>query len=258
MALLELYTRQAIAERSAARSYSRFQWNHPGPRCSTCYGRSTSCRAAASRACASRAAPESLCLAALLAIVWRRAGQPPLPLAIALGLYLFRVLTSWSALESASAAAAPGRALPGLGGGPRRRRALHRRCSGSRVVSRPGAPVGDADRGRADRGGAGLGPVRWAPAIAKPMDQRRGVGGRADVVSSACGGSHVAFGQSLGDPRFVLRRPGAGPGSRESSAAFFRCCRPHAPRIRHGMGDYPWDGHLCQLRASAGLCWRSR
>jgi hypothetical protein len=93
MALLELYTRQASRSEALLGPYSRFQWNHPGPTMFYVFrplyelsgGRFESLRVSALLL-------NLLCLAALLAIVWRRAGPTLLlPLAIALGLYLFRV-----------------------------------------------------------------------------------------------------------------------------------------------------------------------
>ena len=93
MALLELYTRQAARSEALLGPYSRFQWNHPGPTMFYVFrplyelsgGRFESLRVSALLL-------NLLCLAALLAIVWRRAGPTLLlPLAIALGLYLFRV-----------------------------------------------------------------------------------------------------------------------------------------------------------------------
>src|SRR5688572_6286654 len=93
MALLELYTRQASRSEALLGPYSRFQWNHPGPTMFYVFrplyelsgGRFESLRVSALLL-------NLLCLAALLAIVWRRAGPTLLlPLAIALALYLFRV-----------------------------------------------------------------------------------------------------------------------------------------------------------------------
>jgi hypothetical protein len=93
MALLELYTRQASRTEALLGPYSRFQWNHPGPAMFYVFrplyelsgGRFESLRMSALLL-------NLGCLAALLAIVRRRAGPTLLlPMALAFGFYLYRV-----------------------------------------------------------------------------------------------------------------------------------------------------------------------